>query len=67
MMTDEQIVELAEQHFDYQGGWIADTKDLLKFSRALYAEGFKVGIEYGYDEGWESSNVNTEMNTWSDL
>ena len=67
MMTDEQIVELAEQHFDYQGGWIADTTDLLKFSRALYAEGFKVGIEYGYDEGWESSNVNTEMNTWSDL
>jgi len=27
-MTDEQILQLAEQHFDYQGGWIAYSKDL---------------------------------------
>ena len=68
-MTDEQILKLAEQHFSFiteytATGWIADTEDLLKFARALWAEGFKVGVEYGYDEGWESSNVNTEMNTW---
>jgi len=61
MMTDEQILELAEKYFDYQGGWVADTKDFLKFARVIYTEGFKVG----YDEGWESSNVSTKMNTWS--
>jgi hypothetical protein len=33
----------------------------LKFSALIYTEGFKVG----YDEGWESSNVSTKMNTWS--
>ena len=64
-MTDEQILKLAEQHFSFiteytATGWIADTEDLLKFARVIYTEGFKVG----YDEGWESSNVNTEMNTW---
>ena len=35
-MTEEQILELAEQHFDYQGGWIADTEDLLKFAWEIY-------------------------------
>jgi hypothetical protein len=65
-MTDEEILELADKYFDYQGGWIAYSKeDLLKFARVIYTEGFKVGVEYGYDEGWESSNVNTKMNTWS--
>ena len=39
-MTDEQILELAEQHFSFiaeytASGWIADTEDLLKFARAL--------------------------------
>ena len=35
-MTDKEILELAEQHFDYQGGWIAYSKeDLLEFARAI--------------------------------
>ena len=38
MMTNEQILELAGKHFDYQGGWIADTEDLLKFARELIKE-----------------------------
>ncbi len=62
IMTNEQILELADKYFDYQGGWIAYSKeDLLKFAALIYTEGFKVG----YDEGWESNNVSTKMNTWS--
>ena len=34
-MTDKQILELAEKHFDYQGGWVADTEDLLKFAQEI--------------------------------
>jgi hypothetical protein len=35
-MTNKEILELAEQHFDYQGGWIAYSKeDLLEFARAI--------------------------------
>ena len=35
-MTNEEILQLAEQHFDYQGGWIAYSKeDLLEFAREL--------------------------------
>lgn len=34
-MTNEQILEIAEKHFDYQGGWLANTEDLLKFAREL--------------------------------
>jgi len=70
-MTDEQILELASKHLRYfDDGWrgteySGKPEDLLKFARALWAEGFKVGVEYGYDEGWESSNVSTKMNTWS--
>ena len=44
MMTDEQILELAEQHFSFiteytATGWIADTEDLLKFARKIFEEG----------------------------
>ena len=42
-MTNEQMIEIAEQHFDYQGGWIANTEDLLKFARELYDEGYSKG------------------------
>ena len=43
-MTDEEILELAEQHFDYQGGWIAYSKeDLLKFAQLMYEEGYDQG------------------------
>ena len=35
-MIDKEILQLAEQHFDYQGGWIAYSKeDLLEFARAI--------------------------------
>jgi hypothetical protein len=35
-MPDKEILQLAEQHFDYQGGWIAYSKeDLLEFARAI--------------------------------
>ena len=69
-MTDEQILELAKNCGFNSGNagatyWECWERQLLKFARALYAEGFKVGVEYGYDEGWESSNVSTKMNTWS--
>ncbi len=64
-MTDEQILQLAENHLTFEKWegrfWKADTLQLLKFAALIYTEGFKVG----YDEGWESSNVSTKMNTWS--
>ena len=42
-MTDEQILEFAEQHFSFiteytATGWITDTEDLLKFARAIIEE-----------------------------
>ena len=39
-MTNEEILQLAEQHFDYQGGWIAYSKeDLLEFARDTWRTG----------------------------
>lgn len=43
-MTDEQIIKIAEEHFSFVieytiWGWVADTKDLLKFARAMYEKG----------------------------
>ena len=69
MMTDEQILKLAktcgaDRHISKITNdiyWECDEDDLLKFAALIYTEGFKVG----YDEGWESSNVSTKMNTWS--
>ena len=68
-MTDEQIIQIASSYL--RELWSGDIGDavwqpleedaLLKFARVIYTEGFKVG----YDEGWESSNVSTKMNTWS--
>ena len=71
-MTDEQILKLAKTcGFEEFIGEKDDETDgvyyqfweeqLLKFAALIYTEGFKVG----YDEGWESSNVSTSMNTWS--
>ena len=52
-MTDEQILELAEQHFDYQGGWIAYSKeDLLKFAKAMYDKGRDDEAELYFDENY---------------
>lgn len=43
-MTDEQIIEIAENYFDYQGGWIAYSKeDLLKFALVMYNHGICEG------------------------
>ena len=68
-MTNEQILKLAKTcGFDSLSGklttntyWKCEQEQLLKFAALIYTEGFKVG----YDEGWESSNVSTKMNTWS--
>ena len=40
-MTDEQIIQLAEQHFSFiteytATGWIADTENLIKFAWEIY-------------------------------
>ena len=64
-MTDKEILKLAKTcgfSFDEDDEtWFCFEKELLKFAALIYTEGFKVG----YDEGWESSNVSTKMNTWS--
>jgi hypothetical protein len=56
MMTDEQIIQLAEQHVSYiteyvATGWFADTEDLLKFARAIYKEGYEMArLDNDYDK-----------------
>ena len=71
-MTDKEILKLAKTcGFDSFNGeqddgtnsdyWECWERQLLKFAALIYTEGFKVG----YDEGWDSSNVSTKMNTWS--
>jgi hypothetical protein len=68
-MTDEQILKLAKTcgfdsftgEIEKENFWECWEEQLLKFARVIYTEGFKVG----YDEGWESANVSTKMNTWS--
>ena len=52
MMTNEEILELADKYFDYQGGWIADTKDLLKFAKAMYDKGRDDEAELYVDENY---------------
>jgi len=50
-MTDEQILQLAENYFDYQGGWIAYSKeDLLKFARELCDKSKWEGYYEGYEQ-----------------
>jgi hypothetical protein len=49
-MTNEQILELAEKHFNFiteytASGWIADTEDLLKFALAIHEDGYNKGYE----------------------
>jgi hypothetical protein len=54
-MTNEQMIEIAEQHFDYQGGWIANTEDLLKFALAIHENGYNEGYEQcSFDMGDEN-------------
>ena len=45
-MTNKEILELADQHFDYQGGWIAySTEELLNFALAIHEDGYNKGYE----------------------
>ena len=56
-MTEEQILELAENHLTLEKWedicWKADTLQLLKFARELYDEGYTKGFKVGHDAGWE--------------
>lgn len=48
-MTDEQILQLAENHLIFEKHndvWKTDTLQLLMFARAIYQE----GVNYGYDK-----------------
>ena len=65
-MTNEDILKLAQKHFDYQGGWVANTEDLLKFARCLLDYGFSEGHKDGYSEGVNEEQMYPE-NAWSDL
>jgi hypothetical protein len=55
MITDEQILELAEKHFSFIAtDWFADDSEgLLKFARAIYEEGY----DKGHDGGWEDRGI----------
>ena len=55
-MIDKEILQLAEQHFDYQGGWIAYSKeDLLEFALAIHENGYNKGYEEcSFDMGDEN-------------
>ena len=50
MMTEEQILQLAENHLIFERHndvWKTDTLQLLKFARAIYSEGFSDGCKEG--------------------
>ena len=55
MMTEEQILQLAENYLTFEKWedicWKADTLQILNFARAMYDE--------GYDEGY--SNCSLDM------
>ena len=63
MMTDAQILELVQEHFEVGGirddgscsEYYGNFDAFLEFARAIR--------EDGYNEGWESGNVSTKMNS----
>ena len=59
MMTEEQILQLAENYLTFEKwndiSWKADTLQILNFARAMYDEGY----DRGYDEGY--SNCSLDM------
>ena len=65
-MTDAQILELVQEHFEVGGirddgscsEYYGNFDAFLKFARAIR--------EDGYNEGWESGNVSTKMNSLGD-
>ena len=55
-MTEEEILQLAENHLIFEKHndvWKTDTLQLLKFARELYDEGYTKGFKVGHDAGWE--------------
>lgn len=65
-MTNEQIMQLAEQFFTCNCSvmeYRAREEDILKFALAIHENGYNKGYDRGYDEGWEGSKVSTEMNS----
>ena len=65
-MTNAQILELVQEHFELGGirddgscsEYYGNFDAFLKFARAIR--------EDGYNEGWESGNVSTKMNSLGD-
>ena len=55
-MIDKEILQLAEQHFDYKVGWMSSsTEDLLKFALAIHENGYNKGYEEcSFDMGDEN-------------
>ena len=55
IMTDEQILQLAENHLTFEKWedicWKTDTLQLLKFAKQIYRKGKSDGYEKGYDDG----------------
>jgi hypothetical protein len=57
-MTDEQILQLVQEHFEVGGirddgscsEYYGDPDAFLKFARAIYKEGLEDGK---WDEGWD--------------
>ena len=65
MMTEEQILELAEKHLevlvdDYEGiEYFSSTKkQMVEFVRAMYEEGYDKGYDEGYDKGYDEGYNN---------
>ena len=50
-MNEEEIINLANQYFNFEDGWIAETEYLFKFARAVYEEGQISGFDGAWDEG----------------
>ena len=73
-MTDEELFKIIKKHcpvnlsYRQDGGLLDPCKiegtlgDVLDFVKAIYTEGFYDAELDGYNEGWESSNVSTEIN-----
>ena len=61
-MTNKEILKLAKKvgfSFDEDDGtWFCFEEELVKFALAIHEDGYNKG----YNEGWESSDVSTEMN-----
>ena len=65
MMTEEQILQLAENYKfccrdeDDIKDWKVTPSLILEFARSMYDEGYDKGYDEGYDEGY--SNCSFDM------